>query len=288
MRVGIGLPSTIPGATRDDVITWARDAERQEFSSLAVLDRLVYPNIEPLVALASAAAVTERIELTTAILIGPYRSNAALLAKQLASIDHLSGGRLVVGIAVGGREDDYLASQVDFAARGPQLDAMLDAFDAAWSPASPEHLLSRIGPKPVNGRPPLMFGGTGKAAFRRAATRGDGWIMGGGDAAAFRRNADALTAAWKAAGRTGRPRTAALAYYALGPEGPEKASGYLGDYYEFLGPDVAGRIAHTAVTTPEAVRTRIEEFADAGCDELLFMPCSREPAQVEALRDALP
>src|SRR5882757_6879683 len=109
MDVGIGLPATIPGVEGDQVVEWARRAEARGFSSLGTLDRLVYGNYEPLIALAAAAAVTERIRLTTAILIAPMRANAAMLAKQAASVDALSGGRLVLGIAVGGREDDYEA-----------------------------------------------------------------------------------------------------------------------------------------------------------------------------------
>ncbi len=287
MKVGIGLPSTIPEAPSAHIMTWAREAERHAFSSLAVLDRLVYPNVEPLIALAVAAAVTDKIELATTILIGPYRANAALLAKQLASIDYLSGGRLTLGIAVGTREDDYQASHVDYASRGRQLDTLLDELDLIWGPPSPSEPLSRIGPKPPRGRPPILFGGTGPAAYRRAATRGDGWIMGGGDAATFEHNNRALTAAWDASGRSQPPRTAALAYFALGPHGPALAAAYLNDYYEFLGPDMAGTIARSAVTTPDAARQRAHEFTDAGCGELVFIPCHHDPAHVQALADAL-
>src|SRR5947207_15109809 len=101
MDVGIGLPATIPGVDGATVLDWARRAEARGFSSLGVIDRIVYPNYEPLIALAAAAAVTERIRLATTILIAPYRVNTALMAKQLASIDRLSNGRLVVGIAIG-------------------------------------------------------------------------------------------------------------------------------------------------------------------------------------------
>ena len=110
MDIGIGLPSTIPGISGRLIAEWARAAEHAGFSSLGTLDRVVYANLETVPTLAAAAAVTERIRLTTAILIGPYRGNGALLAKQLATVDAIAGGRLQVGIAVGGRPDDYEAT----------------------------------------------------------------------------------------------------------------------------------------------------------------------------------
>src|SRR4051812_15084094 len=114
MDVGIGVPATIPGVTGEQVLEWARRAEARGFSSLGTIDRLVYGNSEPLIALAAAAAVTTRIKLATTIMVVPTRANGALVAKQASTIDHLSGGRMVLGVAVGGREDDYEASGVDF------------------------------------------------------------------------------------------------------------------------------------------------------------------------------
>src|SRR4051812_7293318 len=110
MEVGIGLPTTIPGVTGEQVLEWARRAEARGFSTLGTIDRIVYPNYEPLIALAAVAGVTERIRLATTILIVPYRANAALVAKQAATVDHVSGGRLVLGVAVGGRRGDYALS----------------------------------------------------------------------------------------------------------------------------------------------------------------------------------
>src|SRR3954447_11085229 len=133
MDVGIGLPATIPGVQRDQLLEWARRAEARGFSSLGTIDRIVYGNYESLIALAAAAAVTERITLATTILIAPYRANAALLAKQAASVDRLSGGRLLLGMAVGGREDDYEASGVPFRSRGRRFDAMLDQMQRVWA-----------------------------------------------------------------------------------------------------------------------------------------------------------
>src|ERR671923_1671195 len=106
MDVGIGLPNSVRGVDRAGIVEWARRAETAGFSSLGTIDRLVFANYESLIALAAAAAVTERIGLLTDILIVPYRVNAALLAKQAATVDSLSGGPLTLGALVGGRAGD--------------------------------------------------------------------------------------------------------------------------------------------------------------------------------------
>src|SRR3954464_2377612 len=113
MDIGIGLPTAIPGTTRSQLLDWSRKADERGFSCLGTIDRLVYPNYEPLIALAAAAAVTQRIRLGATLLLAPLRTNGALLAKQAASIDALSEGRMVLGMAVGAREDDYEASGIE-------------------------------------------------------------------------------------------------------------------------------------------------------------------------------
>ena len=85
MDIGIGLPNMVPGAGGAEMVEWAKRAEARGFSSLGTLDRILYESYEPLTALAAAAAVTERIGLLTAVLLGPLRTNAPLLAKQAQS-----------------------------------------------------------------------------------------------------------------------------------------------------------------------------------------------------------
>jgi len=123
----------VPGTSGEQLIEWARRADGGSFSSLGTIDRVAYPNLEPLTALAAAAAVTERIRLATTILIAPLRSSATMLAKQAASVHKISGGRLVLGIAVGGREDDYAAAGADFGSRGDRFDRMLTEITGVWS-----------------------------------------------------------------------------------------------------------------------------------------------------------
>src|SRR4051794_9001494 len=276
MNVGIGLPATIPGVSGDRVIDWARRAEERGFSSLGTIDRLVYGNYEPLIALAAAAAVTERIRLATTVLLAPLRSNGALLAKQAASVDALSGGRLTFGVAVGGREDDYEAGGVDFHRRGKAFEAMLEEWGHVWGG-------DEIGPP---ARPRLIIGGAADVAFERAARHADGWIMGGGAPDQFREGKAKTEAAWEQAGRDGTPRTMALAYFALGDGAADSADSYLHDYYGFLG-EIADMIAASAATDADTVRQYVAGFEEAGCDELVLFPCSPEIEQVDLLADAI-
>jgi len=276
MEVGIGLPTTIPGVTGEQVLEWARRAEARGFSSLGTIDRIVYPNYEPLIALAAAAAVTTRIKLATTILIAPYRANGALVAKQAATLDNLSGGRLVLGVAVGGREDDYEVSGVDFHTRGKRFDAMLAEWDELWSG-------DEVGPP---GRPTLVLGGTVDAAYERAARYGAGWTLGGGTPDAYAGGMEKMRAAWSAAGRDGEPRGMALAYYSLGDGAKAAAESYLGDYYRFTG-EFAAQIAASAATDADTVRGYVQGFEAVGCDELILFPSNPDPGQVDLLADAL-
>jgi alkanesulfonate monooxygenase SsuD/methylene tetrahydromethanopterin reductase-like flavin-dependent oxidoreductase (luciferase family) len=286
MDIGIGLPATIPGVDGESLVEWARRAERHGFSTLGTIDRIVYPNYEPLIALAAAAAVTERIRLTTAILIAPLRSNAALLAKQLATIHHLSGGRLVVGAAPGGREDDYDVSGVDIHTRGRAFDRQLDEMKRVWA-GEEKGFAGPIGPN-VDERPQLLIGGTVDASFRRAAEYGDGWIMGGGNPSNFAAAVQKLEQAWSAAGRAETPRKASLTYFSLGPDADKNAEWYLGDYYGWLGEEVTSAIAQGAARDEETVAQRVAAFEEAGCDELILFPCSSDPEQVDLLARTVP
>jgi alkanesulfonate monooxygenase SsuD/methylene tetrahydromethanopterin reductase-like flavin-dependent oxidoreductase (luciferase family) len=287
MDIGIGLPSTVPGTTGPQLTGWAREADARGFSSLGTIDRIVYPNYDPLIALSAAAAVTERIRLATTILIAPLRLNAALLAKQAASIDALSGGRLVLGLAVGGREDDFEASDASFGDRGARFDRQLEEMKRIWA-GEERGFAGSIGPPPISrGGPTLIIGGQADVSLRRAARVGDGWILGGGAPDQFSSLAAKLERAWADEGREGEPVKMALAYFSLGPGAAESADSYLKHYYAFTGEETAGAIAGSAATSEEMVRGYASAFEQAGCDELIFFPCSSDRGQVRLLAEAV-
>lgn len=284
MEVGIGLPNAVAGTTGKQLVDFAREAERGGFSSLGTIDRLVYPNYDPFVALAAAAAVTERIRLATTILIVPYRVNAAVVAKQAASLQALSDGRLVLGVSIGAREDDYEAGGVSTEGRGKNLDSMLEEMKRIWD-GEERGIAGAIGPVPDD-PPQLIVGGQVEAAFRRAARFGDGWMMGGGSPEQFAEMAGKVREAWSDAGRDGDPRLMGLAYYALGPDAARLADEDLHHYYGWLG-EMADQIADSAATDDETVNQYVSAFEQAGCDELVLFPCGSYAEQATMLAEAL-
>jgi alkanesulfonate monooxygenase SsuD/methylene tetrahydromethanopterin reductase-like flavin-dependent oxidoreductase (luciferase family) len=279
MKIGIGLPSTIPNVPGRLVVEWAREAERYGFSSLGTIDRLRYPSYEPLTALAAAAAVTERIELTTAIWLPLLHGNAAAIAKQVASVDALSNGRLTFGLAVGDRPDDFERAGVDFAARGRLLDTQLAELRELWADgtnhASVPAAARREGP-------PIIIGGAPRGpALRRFLEYGSGWIASGGSAELATVTAT-VRGAWKDAGREGTPKVVGLAYYGLAPNAREHALDYLGDYYSIYGAPPEALADHSLLTA-DAIRAEVKAHEDAGADEFILSPVVPDLDEVGAL-----
>ena len=280
MQVGVGLPSTIPGAQGQFIIEWAYRADEGPFSSLGVLDRLVYDSYDPLITLGAVAGVTRRVKLATTIIIGPLHNNS-LLAKSAASLDALSGGRLVLGLAVGARKEDYDASGVDYRGRGRHLSEQLSSLRSVWEE-------NRTGPNTTRrSGPELLVGGLSDQSYARMVRYTDGYVHGGGPPRAFARAADKAYAAWSDAGRPGKPQLWAQGYFALGDEAVKKAGyRYLRDYYAFTGP-FAERIAAGLLTSPQAVTQFIRGYQDAGCDELVLFPTVPDLAQLDQLAEIL-
>ena len=276
MRVGVGLPTTTPGADGALIAEWARRADAGPFSSVGVLDRLRYDSFEPFAALAAAAAVTERVGLATMIAIGPLRP-AAMLVKDAASVQALSGGRLTLGLAIGAREDDYETAGVPHKGRGARLsDQLGELRDWDASPVVPGVARER--------RPELLVGGASGVALARMARYGDGYAHGGGPPRAFESAATRALAAWSDLGRPGRPALWGQAYFALGDEAAGEA--YLLDYYAFTGP-FAAKVAAGNLISARAVRDFVRAYEEAGCDELILFPTVADLGQLERLADVL-
>lgn len=286
MDIGIGIPNTVQGATGAQLLEWARRAEAAGFSSLATIGAVSFPGYEELTVFAAAGAVTERIRFVSNVLIAPARS-AAELAKQAASVDQLTGGRLTLGIGVGWRATDYRLTGREYGDRGRRFDEQLRQLQTAWAGQPLADGTEPVGPPPVQ-QPgvPLLIGGQTDASVQRAVEFGIGWTAGGLPPDAVAPMVEKVRSAWSEAGREGRPRIVALAYYSLG-EVEDRSRRYLLHYYAPMGEEVAEMIAGSALRTPEAVAGAVEAFAEVGVDELMLDPTVPAPDQVDRLAEVV-
>ena len=209
MKFGLMFVNTGMGSTAKGARALAAKAEALSFESLWTVEHVLVPSgyqskypydpsgkmaggaesfdlPDPLIWLAYVAAATERIKLATGILILPQR-NPAITAKEVATIDALSGGRVILGLGVGWLEEEFTALGVPFADRGTRHDDYVEAMRALWSGdkasvhntyASFDNCISR--PRPTNGTVPIVIGGHTKRAAQRAARIGDGFFPGNG------------------------------------------------------------------------------------------------------------
>ena len=285
MRVALGLPSRIAGASGQLMLEWIERAERGPFSSLVVTDRVVSRALEPLTVLAIAAGATKRIRLMTSVVIGPTRETT-LLARQAATIDALSDGRFTLGVGIGVRENDYLATRFDFHRRGRQSEEQFLTLRRLWRGEPLSQDLGPIGPPPArSGGPELLIGGYVPAIARRIAAWGDGYMApGGGEPAAMMEMWRRINDGWKEAGRQGRPRWVGASYFALGPNASEQATRYIDANYGY-NPELAARRLRGIPTTRAAVEESIKRQADMGVDEFILRPCAEEFEQMDRLAE---
>jgi alkanesulfonate monooxygenase SsuD/methylene tetrahydromethanopterin reductase-like flavin-dependent oxidoreductase (luciferase family) len=233
--------------------------------------------------LAAAAGATQHIGLMTDILLAPARE-PILLAKQAATLDQLSGGRLVLGVGVGARPDDFAVTGVGFKDRGKRLDAALDLMHRIWRGEPVRGTDSAIAPRPVNGHSvPMLFGGRSDQSVARTVKYGVGYTQGGGNPEGLKAMMERIDAAWREAGRDGKPQYRALAYYALGDEVHAEAQSNVMQYYG----DYGDGVWKSAVKAAGETKDRIKAFEAVGCDEVLMFMTAPALTQVDRLAEAV-
>ena len=285
------LPTMLPHG-RDEVLAWCRGIDEGPWSSLAVPERITYTSHALTVQLAAAAALTERVRLSTTLIVLPAH-DAVQVAKDMASVDQLSNGRLTLGVGVGGREHDYRAIGGDFTRRWQRMDEQVATMRRIWRQEPPFEGADPVGPPPVQaGGPPLVAGVVGPKALARAAA----WAMGvddstsivAVDAAGLGAQRERVVQAWKDAGRDDAPHFSGSLWYALGPDAKDQLGRYVYDYMKIFDEGMARQIAEAAaVQTPEALREAMAAAEEAGCDEFFLVPTTADPAELDRTREAL-
>jgi alkanesulfonate monooxygenase SsuD/methylene tetrahydromethanopterin reductase-like flavin-dependent oxidoreductase (luciferase family) len=209
-----------------------------------------------------------------------------LLARQAATLDRLSGGRLTLGLGIGVRENDYWATGFDFHRRGRRLDEQLSTLRRLWAGERFSENVGPIGPAAFRARgPELLIGGYVPAVVRRIAAWGDGYMApGGGEPESMMEMWRRIGEAWVDAGRAGQPRWVGASYFALGPQAVDHASRYINANYGY-NPELAARRLRTIPTTREAVEKAIKRQADMGVNEFILRPCAEDLDQMERLAE---
>jgi alkanesulfonate monooxygenase SsuD/methylene tetrahydromethanopterin reductase-like flavin-dependent oxidoreductase (luciferase family) len=291
MDLAMTLPTMLPHG-RDEVVSWCRGVDEGAWSSLAVPERVTYTSHSLTVQLSAAAALTERVRIWSTLVVLPAHDEVQV-AKDMASIDRLSAGRLIVGVGVGGREHDYRAIGGDFGHRWQRMDEQVARMRRIWAQEPPFAGADPVGPPPVQeGGPPLVAGVMGPKAIARVAR----WAVGVDDPTQITSiDRDALAAqrqkivdAWKDAGRDAPPHFSSSLWYALGPDSEDQLRTYVYRYMKIFDEGYAEHLASTApVHSPAALRDSVEAARDAGCDELFLVPTTADPVELARTRDAL-
>ncbi len=292
MKIGMNLPVMVPGLDRELILEWSRRVDAGPYASLAAGERINFPNPDMMVTLAAAAAVTERVRLTFNVLVLPMHS-AVLIAKQVATLDVISGGRVTLGVGVGGREEDYRAvGAVWDEKRLGRLERQVGLMRRAWAgEIVVEAALRPVEPAPIQpGGPEILAGSLFPRSIRRAARWADGLcsFSFGPSADEIGSQFELARAAWEEEGRSVPPRLVTGCWFALGSGARAQMDEYLHRYLNFLGPGVAEKLGPSVATTSaQALRDAIAMVENLGGDELILAPTTSDPDEVHRVADLL-
>jgi probable F420-dependent oxidoreductase len=297
-RIDILIPQAFPDGlpTAEDLTAFMRAAEDSGFGGLWVIDRLFHqtPVLDGYTTMVWAAANTRRVRLGSAVLLMPFR-NPALLARQIATVDALSGGRVTLGISLGGRENEHATVGATYRQRARRLEEGVEVLrrlfggeNVTYKGRYFELADATITPRPHQGASlPILLGAGSDAGLARAGRIGDGWIAGGGGSAQqFAANWEKVRAAAETAGRpVGALQNAKLFYLWVDDDASAaqaRVERYVHSYY---GPRYD--INNAVFGPPAACAERLRAFIDAGCQTLILGPSGLDIRQLETIQQRL-
>ncbi len=290
MKISICLPYMKPGLDRATILQWCRLVDQGPFHSLSCGERITGPTLEMRNVLAAAAAVTERVRIVPSLYVLPMH-NAVWAAKELATLDVLSGGRVTVTVGVGGREYDYRAVGASFARRFQRMDDQVAEMRRIWAGEAPFEGADPVGPAPVQaGGPPILAGSMGPKSIQRVSRWADG-LYGfamNGEQEVMRYFFDSADRAWEESGRDRPPVKAGGFWYSLADNAQQRLQDYVFDYLRIAGEGEARNTARSMTRhTPDAVMAAIDDIEATGCEELFLVPATADLSELERTIDLL-
>jgi alkanesulfonate monooxygenase SsuD/methylene tetrahydromethanopterin reductase-like flavin-dependent oxidoreductase (luciferase family) len=279
MEIGVGL--SMKAIDGEELATFARKVEDGPFDSISLGQRLTFDSNDPMIALTFAAAVTKRIKLLTSVLCLPYHKEG-VVAQQAATLDKLSRGRFSFGVGLGSREADFAAAPEPWPRRGDRFEQQLLAMKRIWAGQPPYEGTEPVGPVPFTpGGPEVIVGALAPKSLERAGRIADGIrsFSSSTDVDEHMARYAIVLDAWQKAGRTGRPKLIAATNFALGPRSREIYEAHVTTYYGYDKGLMAAALAADSPTSPDAVRSTIKRFGDAGIDHLVFTATTGDPME---------
>ena len=277
-KIGLCFVNPAPQIQPGYVTTLAKKAEEIGLHSLWVIDRIAYDNLEPLTLLAAAAGATTKIRLgTSVLLVGPR--HPTLLAKTVATLDFISGGRFTLGVGFGSRADDFTAVEIPFEHRGSRAEEAIKVMKRLWTEEGVTHKGKffhlenvTVGPRPIQRpHPPIWTGGGAEIALKRAGRLADGYMCGSSAIQEFPAIWEKISGFAVAAGRQPEAiEKAGLTFISIDEnkaKAVEDCVAYLNRYYGKVRMDIEKTLI---VGAPEACAERIRSFFSKGLDTLII------------------
>lgn len=289
MKIGLCLPYMKPGLRREDFLAWFRRIDQGPFHSVSCGERIIGPTYDMRVLLAAAAMATERVEINATLYVLPMH-NAVRAAKEIATLDVISNGRLTVTCGYGGREQDYQAVAAQYRGRHARMDEQVAVMKSIWAQQPPFAGVDPVGPVPLQvGGPKLLSGAMGPKGIARSARWADGIFAWSGNAERSELEATIAMAqaAWSEAGRPA-PYCMGGCWYTLTDNGQQKLYDYVYNYLLIAGEDVARWMAGTVHrSNADSVKEALDNLEAAGCEEAMLSPITAELAEIDRLADII-
>jgi alkanesulfonate monooxygenase SsuD/methylene tetrahydromethanopterin reductase-like flavin-dependent oxidoreductase (luciferase family) len=289
MEIGLNLPVMAPGLDRDAFVKWCERIDAGFFASIAAGERVSFYNPDMTGALSAAAVLTQRVKIVSDVFV-PMLHHPVMLAKQLATIDVLSGGRLVAGLGVGGREQDYQSVDAPLGHRLTRLAKSVETMRAVWRGEPVVDGARPVGPAPVQKDGPKLLAGSLMVESIQAASKWADGLCGfsfGPSPAEMELQFNAARSAWRNRGKPS-PWLGTGFWYALGPNARQQLDDYLERYLNFMAPVARENVKQICVvTTPEALKTAVQQANEAGADDVLLVPTTSDPDDVHRVADIL-
>ncbi len=291
MKIGICLPYMKDGLTREDYLQWFQRVDEGPFHSVSCGERVHGPTYDMRVLLSAAAIATERVEITPTLYVLPMHS-AVEVAKEVATMDILSGGRMrQICVGYGGRPQDYQAVGRQMRGRYQLMDHQVADLRKVWAGEEMIEGAGPIGPSPTRpGGPRILAGALGPKSIARCAQWADGLYAwsGNGETAELRNAFNTAEEAWSAAGREQPPYRLGGFWFSLAEDAQARLYDYVYSYLDIAGPEIATAMAESVHRhNADAVREGLDNAEAAGCEELFLVPATADIAEIDRLSDLL-